>query len=491
MLPEGFKNRMRELLSEEEFEDFCSDFDGVEERHRCLRINRLKVHGKTDNNRIFESIKDKTKKCEFIRVPWEEDGYYYDANLTPGKHPYHEAGLYYIQEPSAMAPVHFLDPMPGERVLDLCAAPGGKSTQIACRMRGNGILVTNEINRDRAKILSLNIERLGITNALVLNEDPDNLVDRFEGYFDKILVDAPCSGEGMFRKNDNATSEWSAENVQLCATRQSHILEMAARMLRPGGRMVYSTCTFAPEENEENVYRFLMNNSDFHVVKVQVTDGMEYGRRELIDRSAFKENNDKAYEEAGYSVRLWPHRVSGEGHFLCVFKRDGDEDRRSPKSFVPGGRIKPASSDVTALFKEFMKETCMRESVIAGGVFFSFGDQLYLCPEDMPSINGLKVLRPGLHLGTIKKGRFEPSHALALSLDYRDVDLFINISSESQQIRQFLNGQSLRLSGEENEDLRDKKGWCLVCCDGYSIGWAKLSNGMLKNHYPKGLRINY
>ena len=167
MLPEGFKNRMRELLSEEEFEDFCSDFDGVEERHRCLRINCLKVHGKTDNNRIFESIKDKTKKCEFIRVPWEEDGYYYDANLTPGKHPYHEAGLYYIQEPSAMAPVHFLDPMPGERVLDLCAAPGGKSTQIACRMRGNGILVTNEINRDRAKILSLNIERLGITNALI------------------------------------------------------------------------------------------------------------------------------------------------------------------------------------------------------------------------------------------------------------------------------------------------------------------------------------
>lgn len=353
-----------------------------------------------------------------------------------------------------MAPVHFLDPKPGDKILDLCAAPGGKSTQIACKLEGKGLLLTNEINKDRAKILSLNIERLGIENAMVLNESSEHLADFFYGYFDKILVDAPCSGEGMFRKNDNATDEWSVENVLLCAKRQAEILDNAAKMLAPGGTLVYSTCTFSKEENEDNIEAFLERHDDF--------------KCELMKR-------------------LFPHEVKGEGHFLCVLKRDG-ENISVKNSYVPGGRIVPARKEQIKVFETFMKETFAGDTdkrLVDGKVIFMFGDQMYLAPKDMPSFEGLKVLRPGLHLGTLKKDRFEPSHALALFLNPEDVKLAYEIASDDDNIRQYLNGQTLRVSRAGN------KGWCLVTTDGYSIGWAKEAGGMLKNHYPKGLRINY
>ncbi|MBO5620418.1 MAG: RsmB/NOP family class I SAM-dependent RNA methyltransferase, partial [Butyrivibrio sp.] len=400
----------------------------------------------------------------------------------PGKHPYHEAGLYYIQEPSAMAPVHFLDPKPGDKVLDLCAAPGGKSTQIACRMDSKGILVTNEINRDRARILSLNIERLGIKNALVLNEDSGHLADVFEGYFDKILVDAPCSGEGMFRKNEEAFSEWSPENVSMCAARQKEILDNAARMLVPGGRIVYSTCTFSPEENEINVSEFLKRNPDFHAVSVDLVSGMENGRAEFAGEGCNPEVTE--------SVRLWPHRVRGEGHFLCVLKREGKEGQDN-SGYIPGGRNIRAKNEMIKAFNAFAGECFDNEFKLPDGIIISFGDQLYLTPDKTPGINGLKVIRPGLHLGTVKKDRFEPSHALALAIKPEDVRLTADLSSDSNEIKQYLNGQTLRLSESSFAGKEKAKGWCLVTTDGYSIGWGKLSSGMLKNHYPKGLRINY
>ena len=468
MLPELFKERMKSLLSENEYSDFLSSFEEDDTRHHALRLNSLKV-------------KDLLEVCG-ESVPWEETGYYYDAEKAPGKHPYHEAGLYYIQEPSAMAPVHFLDPRPGERILDLCAAPGGKSTQIACKMDGRGILVTNEINRDRAKILSLNIERLGIKNAMVLNEDSAHLAEVFEGYFDRILVDAPCSGEGMFRKNEEAFGEWSPENVRMCAERQKEILDNAAKMLLPGGRLVYSTCTFAPEENEINVSQFLDRNPDFHVVHVEILGGMENGRPSFV--------GDDCNPEVSDSVRLWPHKVRGEGHFLCVFKRDGETAQGTSK-YVPGGKNIKAKPEMIKAFESFAKETFSKDFNLPEGIIISFGDQLYLVPSDMPGVNGLKVLRPGLHLGTVKKDRFEPSHALALVIKAEDVNISADFPSDSNEIRQYLNGQTLRLS-ESSFPGKDKaKGWCLVTTDGYSIGWGKLASGMLKNHYPKGLRINY
>ncbi len=513
---------MKDLLGEKEYDEFLTAFDKEEERVHALRINGLKVPDEKQAQVVANAIGTSDNEKEISskgRVFWESNGFYYTEAASPGKHPYHEAGLYYIQEPSAMAPVHFLDPKPGDRVLDLCAAPGGKSTQIAARMEGGGLLVTNEINAGRAKILSLNIERMGIGNALVLNEDSAHLSQVFEGYFDKILVDAPCSGEGMFRKNDNAAEEWSLENVKLCAARQEEILDNAAKMLLPGGRLVYSTCTFAPEENEINVAKFLLRHPDFRVEKVELVGGMENGRPEFIGEdilaaeasetgcgesvsgeaisSAGVDNETVGsasrdadiLQQVGGSVRLWPHKVRGEGHFLCVFKRDGQTDKNAQKTYIPGGKNPAAKSDVIKIFKEFEKETLKDRDL--KGEYLTFGDQLYLIPSDMPGIRGLKVMRPGLHLGTVKKDRFEPSHALALFLKKDDAALTVDFAGDSLEIRQFLNGQSIRISGEEHPELSKSKGWCLVTCDGFSIGWAKLAGGMLKNHYPKGLRINY
>ena len=506
MLPELFKQRMEKMLDADEYQAFVDSFGDDSSRYHALRMNALK----TEDGNIpeIEGLGES--------VPWEESGFYYSDDATPGKHPYHEAGLYYIQEPSAMAPVHYLDPVPGEKILDLCAAPGGKSTQIACKMNGQGILISNEINRDRAKILSLNVERLGIRNCMVLNETPEHLSERFEGYFDKILVDTPCSGEGMFRKNESASVEWSPENVKNCAERQSQILECASKMLLPGGTLVYSTCTFAPDENEESIFKFLLRHPDFHVQKVELFEGMqnakpEFISDELIDSVRESDLNvtdiDRIKAEVGCAIRLWPHKLKGEGHFLCVLKRDGELLTDRKDTYVPGGRNIAAKKDIQKIFADFVNETIESHSDTQSatenrdvtcqsylsnengtGTIFTFGDQLYLSPIDMPSTTGLKVMRPGLHLGTIKKDRFEPSHALALAMRASDAKLTVDFSSDSPEIRQYLNGQTIRV---QDEKLKSAKGWTLITVDGYSIGWAKLAGGQLKNHYPKGLRINY
>ena len=265
MLPEQFCVRMKEMLGEE-YAAFYASYDLP--KYQALRINPLKTERDTFLQQAPFSLN---------RVPWTTNGYYYSGNDHPGRHPYHEAGVYYIQEPSAMAPAEYLMAEPGERILDLCAAPGGKSTQIACSMQGEGLIVCNEIHPARAKILSENIERMGVCNALVTNETPQKLSDNFREYFDRILVDAPCSGEGMFRKNEDACDEWSPENVENCAARQAEILDCAAEMLKPGGRLVYSTCTFAPAENEGSISRFLERHPEFSILPVEKKDGMMPG----------------------------------------------------------------------------------------------------------------------------------------------------------------------------------------------------------------------
>lgn len=469
MLPQDFTDRMKDIMGAE-YEAFEQSYEHA--KYQALRINPLKVE-----KQVFLEQAPFTLE----QVPWCENGYYYIADDTPGKHPYHEAGVYYIQEPSAMAPVEYLDVKPGERVLDLCAAPGGKSTQIATKMQGQGMLVCNEIHPARAKILSENIERLGITNAVVLNETPARLADMFEGYFDKILVDAPCSGEGMFRKNEDACGEWSLANVRICGERQDEILDCAASMLKPGGRIVYSTCTFAPMENEGSIYRFLNRYPEFHTVPAKVYEGMSQGRVEwyLNDKTVgdieASEREDMAEQIAG-TIRLWPHLLKGEGHYLAILEKEGQLSDYSGycKNTKETGISDKECEDFYAFCKETLKQTPQ-------GAKIKFGDQLYLIPEDMPSLKGLKVLRPGLHLGTLKKNRFEPSHALALALTAEDVQHAVSYASDSYEIKAYLNGQTLNHEGE--------KGWYLVNADGYSIGWAKLAGMILKNHYPKGLRI--
>lgn len=498
MLPEKFLERMQNMLGEE-YPAFLESLSG--KRYRALRLNPLKTR-----------IQEGKEKLPFALspVPWTKNGFYYEEEEQPGKHPYHEAGLYYIQEPSAMAPVPCLmeertsaaatperqeesvsaaaipvrqeEPATPERVLDLCAAPGGKSTQIAEYMRGCGMLITNEIHPQRAKILSENIERMGISNAIVLNETPESLSKRFIAFFDRILVDAPCSGEGMFRKNDNAGEEWSEENVALCAERQDGILDCAATMLRPGGRLVYSTCTFAPAEDEGSVSRFLEAHPDFYLEKEE---------------------------------RLMPHKVKGEGHFLAVLHREGGQ----LSSAATAGTEKSLALKDCKEFLVFAKEalTIPAEELTAGKILLRFGEQLYLAPAETPSLRGLKVLRPGLHLGTVKKNRFEPSHALALFLKKEQVVNGINLAGDGTAVRKYLEGQTLTIGAGCDVEMADiitrgrtaagqadtitregrsagqadvsmPKGWCLVCVDGYSLGWGKAAGAVLKNHYPKGLR---
>lgn len=457
MLPEEFLRRMEKLLGEE-YPEFLQSYERP--RGQALRFNPLKGE-----------IRDFLKKAPFTlrAVPWEPNGFYYDGLDTPGKHPYHEAGVYYIQEPSAMAPAAFLDAQPGERILDLCAAPGGKSTQIAAAMQGRGILISNEIHPARAKILSENIERMGITNAVVTNESPQMLATRFESWFDRIMVDAPCSGEGMFRKNEDVCGEWSTDNVQHCAGRQMEILECAAGMLKPGGILVYSTCTFAPEENEGTISSFLRQHREFTLCETEKYPGMSQGREDWIP---------DAVSGIEKTIRLFPHKLEGEGHFLAVLRKQGD----LPGDFQGfcGGFEKGASKNDLGEYPSFCHENLRRPPE---GKFLRFGEQLYLAPEEIPSLNGLKVLRPGLHLGTIKKNRFEPSHALALALSPEDVTHTWNLASDSEEIRWYLGGQTFPAEGE--------KGWYLITVDGYSIGWGKLAGAAMKNHYPKGLRISY
>ena len=458
MLPQKFTERMQQMLGTE-YDAFMKSFS--EEKHQALRLNPQKADPDFVRKNMFH----------LEQVDWEPNGYIYEAQDQPGKHPYHEAGLYYIQEPSAMAPVHYLDAQPGDKVLDLCAAPGGKSTQIAAAMSGKGILVSNEINAARAKILSLNMERMGVRNAMVTNETPERLSRFFEAWFDRILVDAPCSGEGMFRKNEEACQEWSPENVRMCAERQKGILDCAAGMLAPGGRMVYSTCTFAPEEDEGSISSFLHTHTDFHILRVEHYQGMSDGHPEWISDPAL---------EIGNTIRLWPHLLKGEGHFLAVLERDGELMQRGSCNYCPNGLQKGIREKDCKPWLVF-RNTFLQN--VPEGTLFLYGEQLYLAPEGMPSTDHLKVLRPGLHLGTLKKDRFEPSHALALTLKPQDVTYSMNLDSNSPEITAFLNGQTL--SGTENA------GWNLIAVDGYSIGWGKCAGKIMKNHYPKGLRISF
>ena len=463
-LPQDFTNRMQDMLKEA-YPAFLLSYE--KEKYQALRVNALK--GTT------EEFLEKAPFSGLQAVPWEKRGFYYDSKSQPGKHPLHEAGVYYIQEPSAMYPAACLEAKPGERVLDLCAAPGGKTTQIASYMQNEGILVCNEIHPVRAKILSENVERMGIRNALVTNETPQHLSEVFDEYFDRILVDAPCSGEGMFRKNEEACDEWSLENVQLCAARQDEILDCADVMLRPGGRLVYSTCTFAPAENEGSVARFLERHPAYRIVETQVYDGMTQG----VPAWAYYGENSSGMDNLKHTVRLFPHLINGEGHYLAVLEKAG-EVPEGYQGYLANGTQKGISIKEAKELQQFCEET-LKTELLEGceDCLLLFGEQLYLMPKDMPSVKKLKVLRPGLHLGTLKKKRFEPSHALALALSTKDAKHSMELSNDADA-RAYLSGMTLNYDGE--------KGWYLMTYKGYSIGWGKLAGQVMKNHYPKGLR---
>lgn len=424
-LPRDFISAMREQLNTQA-DEFFSSYNRPAEKG--IRINTLKI-----SCQDFARI----SPFETERVPWETNGFYINDE-KPGKNVLHAAGLYYVQEPSAMCAAPLLNVQSGERVLDLCSAPGGKGTQLAQNMNGGGIIITNEINFSRAKILSQNIERFGVKNAVVTCADPHTLSKIFVGWFDKILVDAPCSGEGMFKKEPNAIPEWSVENVKMCAERQAEILSCAQSMLKVGGKMVYSTCTFSREEDEGQIENFLSRYPDFKLLK---TD------------------------------KLYPHRVRGEGHFAALLqKMDGEEGEELPL-------FKPLVKDKTALkaYREFEANALKTkfENI------HQINSNLYALPDGMPVLN-VQTLRAGVHLGEITGGRFQPSHSLAMCLKRDEVNC---IEVDEATAIKYLSGLTFDCSENVN-------GWFAVTYKGYHIGWCKCVNGVAKNHLPKGLRIN-
>lgn len=470
-LPEAFQKKMKAILGEE-YDDFLAGFE--KPRHYGLRVNIAKI--------TVEEFKELVP-FHLTQIPWVENGFYYEEEDAPTRHPYYYAGLYYIQEPSAMTTASRLPVGPGERVLDLCAAPGGKATELGAKLFGEGLLVANDISASRVKALLKNIEVMGIPNSFLLNEVPAKIAEQFPAYFDKILVDAPCSGEGMFRKNEAACEEWNPENVRLCAERQDGILDCAASMLAPGGRIVYSTCTFAPAENEGSMTRFLLRHPEFHIVEVKKAEGMSAG---VPEWAYFGEKMGQVLPEIAQTIRLWPQHLKGEGHYLAVLEKEGTLRqgycRNGEEKGIPAKDLKVPGKGIVE-FLDFAKDT-FDPQTLAGleknGTYLKFGDQLYLAPKGMPSVKGLKVLRPGLHLGTVKKNRMEPSHALALALKKEQVRYTADLASDGEVIRGYLNGGTFSYEGE--------KGWYLIMADGFSSGWGKLAGGIMKNHYPKGLR---
>jgi NOL1/NOP2/sun family putative RNA methylase len=502
-LPEAFAEKMQRLLGDE-WQQFLYCYDN--EKYQALRLNPLK--------------KGWTPECEaqipWTPVPWAQHAFYYDASLRPGKHAYHEMGLYYIQEPSAMSAAALLAPQPGMRVLDLCAAPGGKTTQLASYLGQQGLLVANEIHPARCKILSQNVERMGIANAIVTNEDSGKLAERFPAFFHAILVDAPCSGEGMFRKNPDAMAEWSPAQVALCADRQREILNNAAGMLMPGGTLVYSTCTFSPEENEQTIAYFLDTHPEFSVEKRNApwfdAGVPAWGQPELLAEQPLGTETE-SLPELSDCFRLWPHHLHGEGHFAAVLKKAGTlpevvggaiiESEGNHADSIAAGRNRESAAGRSRnrksadreesmntpdrqqqkVLSEFLDSTLTKDTAnwILRGKLILFGDQLFRLPEDAPSLSGLRVLRAGLHIGEFKKNRFEPSHALALALGEADVKSVLELTLSDARVNAFFNGEALQM-----ED--PGKGWTLLCVDGFSAGWGKAAGCQLKNHYPKGLR---
>lgn len=482
LLPEDFKDRMKKLLGSE-YEEFILSYN--KEKVQGLRINTLKL-----------DVKDKDRlPFKLDAVPWAYEGFYYSTEERPGRHPLHEAGVYYIQEPSAMSVASLLELEEGDYICDLCAAPGGKSTHIAARLKGTGLLVSNEISAARAKILSQNIERAGIANTVVCNEPPEKMAGHFPEYFDKIVVDAPCSGEGMFRKDATAIEEWSIDNTSMCAIRQKMILGYADKMLKPGGVLVYSTCTFAPVEDEDIVVWFLREYpgytacgwKDSSMALYMEENGckgniLSSGRAGFVSEGmgSLEQNELDAVDCA---LRLWPHKVKGEGHFVIKLKKHGNRTGAySGKDLRKGskGKLFITRKELGEV-ERFLAEIFVNVDISSYASRFRFyGDNLYLLPEGTGDIQGIKAVRPGLHIAVRRKNRFEPAHALGRAVQTGDVGQYQDLGYNDAL--RFLHGETVSCH-------TGYKGWVLVGYSGFPLGWGKAVNGVVKNHYPKGLRI--
>jgi len=481
--PEAFVARMRAWLGDDS-DDF---FVALGKRDVGIRMNPLRGEPENLAARLPWNLSP---------VPWCSEGWWmategataraksvraasgrgplgggHGTGTALGAHPYHTAGVVYMQDPSAMAAAVLLDPQPGEWVLDLAAAPGSKATHISARMQGQGVLVANDVARRRTSVLAMNLERMGATNVLVSNATPDRLAAAWSGLFDAMLVDAPCSGEGMFSRDARAVADWSLETVKGYARRQLHILEEAAPLLRPGGRLLYGTCTFSPEENEGVIGMFLAGHPDFEIAEPgdQVPEAgrgmMGRGHPEWIG----------APEAVRRMVRLWPHRSPGHGHTYALLRRKGEPDGDLPARWT--GRRVPGR--VLGAYRQALQEVLVAMPP-EEGLFLSKDDHLYVTPMDPDLWQGLPVLRPGWWVASSRHGKVNPDHALAMALEPEAVRTIVALTADDPRLRQYLDGSSWPDDG--------KPGFVMVTVDGFPLGWAKRAGGRLRSRYPVHLR---
>ena len=437
-LPKIFLEEMQELLKEE-FPAYIKSFE--DESVQGIRVNTAKI-----------SVEEFQRLAPFDLepVPWTDNGFYVRSKDQVSKHPYYFAGLYYVQEPSAMLPAATLKAQPGDAVLDLCAAPGGKATELGGRLGRKGILLANDISHSRAKALLKNLELAGVGNLMVSSALPENLEAEYTGFFDKILIDAPCSGEGMFRRDPAMLKSYAEHGPQYYAEIQREILKSAVPMLKPGGKMVYSTCTFSRLENEETIRWVLENYPDMRFVPLG-KDGV---------------------------LRLFPHRVKGEGHFTAMLEKTGEPVPEKEKTAVKKQTLPKEYEEFAAKYLNLQLEDWQYRTI---------EDRLYALPRDICIKGKIRYLRTGLLLGENKKKRFEPSQALAMFLKQSEAKSTISFAADDGRVIRYLKGETIELTEAEEKGLL---AWTLVCVDGFPLGWAKLVNGSLRNKYYAGWRMN-
>lgn len=450
ILPESYLQNMKQLLGDE-FDAYMSSFSEIPAHG--LRVNTGKLSPED-----YLKISDWNLKV----VPWINNGFYYEEDAAPARHPHYYAGLYYLQEPSAMTPANRLDVQPGHRVLDLCAAPGGKATELGSRLKGKGMLLANDISTSRAKALLKNLELAGVPNMLVSAENPVKLAPSYPEYFDRILIDAPCSGEGMFRREHSMIEYWNHAGPESYVPVQRSILESGVSMLKKGGKLLYSTCTFSVKEDEENIRWILEKYPQMHLIPMAAYEGFTEGLLGLRD-----------------AVRIFPHKMKGEGHFLALLEKEADPQEEA-KPPIKGEKLLPLKK-LPVEIQEFL---CFVNRSFEEGGFVIERDQVYYFAPGLERKKGIRYLRSGLLLGIWKKNRFEPSQAFAMTLKKQEFAYTCDWTAKDPRTIKYLKGETV----EPDDTDKGKTSWRLICVDGYPLGWGKLAGSMLKNKYNPGWR---